>query len=209
MIGSYVLNFQVYLGLPLEVRRVSGGELGVTLIFAISAVMAVAGQARLTAWVKDRWRPAQAIARGLVMMGLSFTPLAIAAPWVRTAGGVSSGVSGGVSAAQILLLAPVLLTAALLSLATMIIYPFEMATIAAFGGERMVGTYYGLYSTLAGVGVAVGNVLTVWAVDLGTRAGQPGLPWLTLGVAGLGCAAAVAALDRRGCLTTAKVTTPA
>lgn len=36
MIGSYVLNFQVYLGLPIEIRRLTGGELGVTLLFVVS-----------------------------------------------------------------------------------------------------------------------------------------------------------------------------
>lgn len=192
MAGSYVLNFQVYLGLPLEIRRVTGGELGVTLVFAVSAVMTIAGQARLTAWATRRWRPPQAIARGLVVMGLAFAPLALAAPWA----GAAVVPSGGV--AQILALVPVLGTAVLLSLATMIIYPFEMATIATFGGRHMVGTYYGLYSTLAGVGIAVGNPLTGWALDLGARAGLPALPWLALALIGLGCAAAVAALDRSG-----------
>ncbi|MGV9773856.1 MFS transporter [Streptosporangium sp. NPDC003464] len=194
MIGSYVLNFQVYLSLPLEVRRVSGGELGITLIFVISAVTTIAGQARLTAWAKARWRPPQAITWGLGLMGLSFVPPAVAAPWAGAAGGADG-------AAQALVLLPVLMTAVLLSLATMIVYPFEMATIAAFGGQRMVGTYYGLYSTLAGIGVAAGNLLTGWALDLGTHAGLPSLPWLALGLIGLGCAAATRALDRSGHLT--------
>ncbi|MER5646404.1 MFS transporter [Streptosporangium sp. NPDC002524] len=192
MAGSYVLNFQVYLGLPLEVRRVTGGELGITLVFAVSAVMTIAGQARLTAWAARRWRPPQAIARGLVVMGLAFVPLALAAPWAGTVAVPSGGVAG------MLALVPVLGTAVLLSLATMIIYPFEMATIATFGGRHLVGTYYGLYSTLAGFGIAAGNLLTGWALDLGARAGLPALPWLALALIGLGCAAAVAALDRSG-----------
>ncbi|MFB9678926.1 MFS transporter [Streptosporangium vulgare] len=192
MAGSYVLNFQVYLGLPLEIRRVTGDELGITLVFAVSAVMTIAGQARLTAWATRRWRPPQAIARGLVVMGFAFTPLALAAPWAGTAVVPSGGV------ARMLALVPVLGAAVLLSLATMIIYPFEMATIATFGGRHMVGTYYGLYSTLAGVGIAVGNLLTGWSLDLGARAGLPALPWLALALIGLGCAAAVAALDRSG-----------
>ncbi|MFF5209552.1 hypothetical protein [Streptosporangium sp. NPDC000396] len=37
---------------------------------------------------------------------------------------------------------------------------FETATIAALGGERMVDTYYGLYNTLSGIGVAAGNLLS-------------------------------------------------
>jgi len=196
MIGSYVLNFQVYLGLPLEIRRATGGELGITLVFAVSAVMTLAGQARLTAWAARRWRPPQAIARGLVLMGLAFVPLALAAPWTGTAVVPSGGV------ALVLALVPVLGTTVLLSLATMIIYPFEMATVATFGGRHMVGTYYGLYSTLAGVGIALGNLLTGSALDLGMRVGLPSLPWLVLALIGFGCATALALLDRSGRLAT-------
>ncbi|MEU3168996.1 MFS transporter [Streptosporangium sp. NPDC006930] len=203
MIGSYVLNFQIYLGLPLEIRRATGGELGITLVFAVSAVMTLAGQARLTAWATRRWRPPQAIAWGLVLMGLAFVPLALAAPWAGTAVVPSGG------AALMLALVPVLGTTVLLSLATMIIYPFEMATVATFGGRDMVGTYYGLYSTLAGVGIAVGNLLTGSALDLGTRVGLPSLPWLVLALIGLGCATAVAVLDRSGRLATPPRAAPA
>ncbi|MEV4531695.1 MFS transporter [Streptosporangium sp. NPDC049304] len=203
MIGSYVLNFQIYLGLPLEIRRATGGELGITLVFAVSAVMTLVGQARLTAWATRRWRPPQAIAWGLVLMGLAFVPLALAAPWAGTAVVPSGG------AALMLALVPVLGTTVLLSLATMIIYPFEMATVATFGGRDMVGTYYGLYSTLAGVGIAVGNLLTGSALDLGTRVGLPSLPWLVLALIGLGCATAVAVLDRSGRLATPPRAAPA
>ncbi|MEV0756767.1 MFS transporter [Streptosporangium sp. NPDC050280] len=203
MIGSYVLNFQIYLGLPLEIRRATGGELGITLVFAVSAVMTLAGQARLTTWATRRWRPPQAIAWGLVLMGLAFVPLALAAPWAGTAVVPSGG------AALMLTLVPVLGTTVLLSLATMIIYPFEMATVATFGGRDMVGTYYGLYSTLAGVGIAVGNLLTGSALDLGTRVGLPSLPWLVLALIGLGCATAVAVLDRSGRLATPPRAAPA
>ncbi|MEV7009182.1 MFS transporter [Streptosporangium sp. NPDC051022] len=190
MTGSYVLGFQVYLGLPLEIRRVSASELGVTGVFVVSAVLTVTLQARLTAWAQARRRPSQAIALGLALMGASFVPVALSAPWLK---GVTT-VPG--PAVWVLTLAPALATAALLSVATMIIYPFEMTTIAAFGGHHAVGTYYGLYSTLAGIGIAAGNLLTGWALDAGARTGLPALPWLALTVIGLLCAAAVAALDR-------------
>ncbi len=74
MTGSYVLNFQVYLGLPIEVRRVTGGELGVTALFAVSGLLSILGQVRVTAWVKARWAPAQAITRGLALMGRRSCP---------------------------------------------------------------------------------------------------------------------------------------
>ncbi|MFD8533694.1 MFS transporter [Streptosporangium canum] len=203
MIGSYVLNFQVYLGLPLEVRRVTAGELGVTLVFVVSGLMTIAGQARVTAWASRRWRPPQAITWGLGLMGLSFTPLALAAP---LAGAATAPVAG---IAHALVLLPVLGTAVLLSLATMIIYPFEMATIVTVGGQRMVATYYGLYSTLAGIGIAAGNLLSGWALDLGGAVGLPSLPWVALVLIGLGCAAAVRALDRSGRLAASPETAPA
>ncbi|MER5423386.1 MFS transporter [Streptosporangium roseum] len=203
MIGSYVLNFQVYLGLPLEVRRVTAGELGVTLIFVVSGLMTIAGQARVTAWAARRWRPAQAITWGLVLMGLAFTPLALAAPLASAATAPVDGI------AHALVLLPVLGTAVLLSLATMIIYPFEMATIVTVGGRRMVATYYGLYSTLAGIGIAAGNLLSGWALDLGGAVGLPSLPWLALALIGIGCAAAVRALDRSGHLAASPETAPA
>ncbi|WP_031164990.1 MFS transporter [Streptosporangium roseum] len=203
MIGSYVLNFQVYLGLPLEVRRVTASELGVTLIFVVSGLMTIAGQARVTAWAARRWHPPQAIVWGLVLMGLAFTPLALAAPLASAATTPVDGI------AHALLLLPVLGTAVLLSLATMIIYPFEMATIVTVGGQRMVATYYGLYSTLAGIGLAAGNLLSGWALDLGGAVGLPSLPWLALALIGVGCAAAVRTLDRSGRLAASPGTAPA
>jgi MFS family permease len=200
MIGSYVLGFQVYLGLPLEVRRVTGGELGVTLIFVVSGLMTIAGQARVTAWAARRWRPPEAISWGLVVMGLAFIPLALAAPLASEAVVPVGGL------AHALLLLPVLGTAVLLSLATMIIYPFEMATIVTIGDRHLVATYYGLYSTLAGIGIAAGNLLSGWALDLGEAVGLPSLPWLVLALIGTGCAAAVRALDRSGRLATSPET---
>ncbi|MEV4471296.1 MFS transporter [Nonomuraea sp. NPDC049504] len=179
MTGSYVLNFQVYLGLPIEVRRVTGSELGVALLFALSGSMAAFGQLRLTGWVKRRWSPEQAMVRGLWVMGAAFLPLT--APLPPAAG-----------------LAAVLLTTALLTLGTMIVYPFEMATIARFSGDRLAGTYYGFYNTLSGLGIAAGNLLTGTAFDTGRSLGWPTLPWWTLAALGGACATALLMMSRTG-----------
>ncbi|MBO4207162.1 MFS transporter [Micromonospora echinofusca] len=191
MIGSYVLNFQVYLGLPIEVRRATGGEAGIAVLFAVSGLLTIAGQVRLTAWVKARWTPGQAITRGLVVMASAFVPLVLAA-------GTRPGAGRDGWFGYALALTPTLASALLLTLATMIVYPFEMATIVDLAGTGMVGTYYGLYSTLSGIGVAVGNLLTGLAIDVGRDLGVPALPWVALAVTGLGCAGAVAVLARRG-----------
>ncbi|MFC7382219.1 hypothetical protein [Sphaerisporangium rhizosphaerae] len=80
----------------------------------------------------------------------------------------------------------------------MMVYPFEMATIAMFGGDRMVGTYYGFYSTVSGVGIAAGNVLTGAALDAGRNSGAQSLPWWGLVTLGAACAVGVRLLARSG-----------
>ena len=56
MIGSYVLSFQVYLALPLEAGRIRRRSTAlVTSLFVVSAVVAVAGQLRITEWFRARW----------------------------------------------------------------------------------------------------------------------------------------------------------
>jgi MFS family permease len=196
MIGSYVLNFQIYLGLPIEVRRTTGGETGVMLLFAVSGALALLGQVRVTAWVKARWTCGQALARGLLLMGMSFLPLALIASQPPSPPVAEAGATAW--PAYVAALAPVLLTTALLSLATMIVYPFEMATIATLGGDHMIGTYYGFYNTLSGIGIAAGNLLTGAFLDTADTTGIPGLTWWCLTVIGIACALAVHALHRAG-----------
>lgn len=208
MIGSYVLTFQIYLGLPMEVRRVTGEETGVMLLFALPGLLTVVGQVRLTAWATARWTPAKAISRGLAVMGLSFLPLAVAV----SVGGDRDASPDGPSLSlltHVWALAPALAAALALAVGTMIVYPFEMATIVTLSGDRMIGTYYGLYNTLSGIGIAAGNLLTGAALDTGRTTGMPALPWLLLALAGGGCALAVSWLDRTGRLTAQRACPPA
>jgi hypothetical protein len=56
MICSYVLSFQVYLALPLEIRRIggdgSGATIGVAALFVASGLVTVLGQIGVTAWCR-------------------------------------------------------------------------------------------------------------------------------------------------------------
>ena len=199
MMGSYILNFQVYLGLPMEVRRVTGGTLGVTVLFAVSGLLTVVGQVRVATWVKARWTAGQAMTRGLALMGAAFLPLAVSALGDSSVGTSAANQPHGLVAA-VAALAPVLITTVLLTLATMVVYPFEMATIVELAGQGSVGTYYGLYNTISGFGIAAGNLLTGAALDAGRQAGVPSLPWIGLATLGFACCGAVRVVDRRGYL---------
>ncbi|MFK4067205.1 MDR family MFS transporter [Streptomyces sp. NPDC029674] len=198
MIGSYVLTFQVYLALPLEVRRLGGdgqfGTVAVALLFAVSGLTTILGQTRVTAWCKERLAPGQALVRGLLCMGLAFVPLLAATALPVPGGGVGRWLLAAV---------PPTLAALLLALGTMIAYPFEMDTIVRLSGDRLVATHYGLYNTICGVGITVGNLLTGAVLDAAREAGMSALPWLALLLLGLGCAGALHGMHRAGRLTRA------
>jgi MFS family permease len=182
MIASYALSYQMYLAMPLEVDRLGGGQAGVMALYALSALLGIAGQVRLTAWCSARWSRGQAISRGLALMGVAFLPPAAVAHLALPPGWA---------------LLPLVACTLLLTVGTLVAFPFEMATIADMAGDRLIGTYYGLYNLLSGVGILAGNLLAGALVDVARSFGAGGLPWALLAVAGLVSAAAVRRLDRR------------
>ncbi|MEU0042974.1 MFS transporter [Streptomyces werraensis] len=183
MIGSYVLTFQVYLALPLAAQGELGsrGTWATSGLFVVSAAVAVAGQLRLTGWVKKRWNPAQALVRGLAAMGLAFLPLAL----------IPSGAAAAVLAALVL-------AVALLAIGSAVVYPFEMDTVVTLAGNRLVATHYGLYNTVSGVGITLGNLAIGALWDFAAGHDALWLTWCALTATGLVCASSVAALARSG-----------
>ncbi|MFF4259254.1 MFS transporter [Streptomyces sp. NPDC001663] len=183
MIGSYVLTFQVYLALPLAATKALGskGTWATSGLFVVSAAVAVAGQLRLTGWAKQRWSPAQALVRGLAAMGLAFLPLALTPPETATA-----------------VLTALVVAVTLLAAGSAIVYPFEMDTVVTLSGNRLVATHYGLYNTVSGLGITLGNLSIGALWDFAERHDALWLPWWALAATGFACAASVAELARSG-----------
>ncbi|KUO16240.1 MFS transporter [Streptomyces dysideae] len=186
MIGSYVLTFQVYLALPLAATDALGsrGTWATSGLFVLSAAVAVIGQLRLTSWAKQRWNPAQALVRGLAAMGLAFLPLALTPPDATAA--VLTALAAAV---------------ALLAAGSAVVYPFEMDTVVTLSGNHLVATHYGLYNTVSGLGITLGNLATGALWDFAERHDALWLTWCALTVTGLACAASIAALAHTGRLT--------
>ncbi|MFF9352475.1 MFS transporter [Streptomyces sp. NPDC014734] len=187
MIGSYVLTFQIYLALPLAAGQAFGpaGTKATSLLFVLSAAVAVAGQLRLTGWARARFSGDQALMRGLALMGLAFVPLALVAASGRT---VPAG------------LTLVALAIAVITLAAggAVVYPFEMDTVVSLSGNRLVATHYGLYNTVSGLGITLGNLATGALWDYAARHHALWLVWAALTLTGAACAGAVCALARTG-----------
>jgi MFS family permease len=181
MVGSYVLSYQVYLALPLQARRIAGaGQAGTVLVaavFVVSGGLAIAGQMAITAWFQRTLGPARSLVSGMLLMAGAFLPLAITTE------------TGGAAAVVALLL-----TSAMLALGTIVVFPFEMDTIVRLAGNRLVATHYGLYNTIVGIGILLGNLATGSILD--TSAGFGALPWLVLAAIGIACAFALHGLDR-------------
>ncbi|QNE73523.1 MFS transporter [Streptomyces finlayi] len=193
MIGFYVMQFQVYLALPLEVRRLGGdGEFSTAAVaglFAVSGLSTILFQTKVTAWCKARMEPGRALTWGLLTMGVGFMPLLVSTVVPVPDGGLGL---------WLLAAGPPTLSALLLAVGTMIAYPFEMDTIVRLSGDRLVATHYGLYNTICGVGITLGNLLTGAALDAARAAGVSALPWIALSALGLACAAALYGLHRTG-----------
>jgi MFS family permease len=187
MAGSYVLSFQVYLVLPLAIESAATNEktetAAVATMFAVSGLLSVLGQLKVTAWCRRRWSPHGSLLRGIALMGAAFLPMAAAnlgPPIVVLVVAVATGV--------------------LIAVATMIAYPFEMDTVVALAGQGRIATHYGVYQTLSGLAIAVGNLLAGAALDLTQKAHLPAVPWLALVALGAACTAMVHQLRRRGLL---------
>jgi MFS family permease len=188
MIGSNVLSFQVYLALPLLAKDIAGpgaaGTALVTALFVVSGLLAICGQLRITAWARERWQPGRCLVIGMAILAAAFLPPALA--------------TGSATA--------LLLAAALLSLGTLVVFPFEMDTIIRLSGNHLVATHYGFYNTVVGVGIMLGNLFTGTVFDLARDAGMPQLPWAGLALIGLACALGLHLLDRGRALTREPVT---
>jgi MFS family permease len=184
MIGSYVLSFQVYLALPLQAALLTKRyqTLLVAAIFVVSGLVAVAGQLRITRWFAARWGPGRSLAIGLSILAASFLPL-VAIP---------NGSRLGTLAAA----AALLMTAAMLAVGSAAVFPFEMDTVMALAGGRLVATHYGFYNTIVGVGILAGNLATGWAMGAARQAGADELVWAGLFLIGVLAALALRILDR-------------
>ncbi|MEU2122296.1 MFS transporter [Nocardia niwae] len=185
MISSSVLAFQVYLALPVHAARIAGDSATalMTAVFVLSGVIAIAGQLRITRWFGQRWGRAHSLVAGLAILASAFVPLVAIAD-------TRFGVWPAIGA--------LLLTAAALGIGAAAVFPFEMDTVVALSGNRLVATHYGLYNTIVGVGILLGNLGIGVLLDATREAGMSALAWAVLVAVGAAAAAGLFALARSG-----------
>jgi MFS family permease len=95
------------------------------------------------------------------------------------------------------LMSPVLIGAVIMALGGVLAQPFTMELMPIVGSERLVGTYYGYYSLIAGLAAAGGSA----AIGATLNWTEPQLRWIPFGILlAMGVAATLItlAMERRG-----------
>ncbi|MDV6313544.1 hypothetical protein R3Q15_16885, partial [Gordonia amicalis] len=79
-------------------------------------------------------------------------------------------------------------------------FPFEMDTMIGLANGKLVATHYGLYNTIVGAGILLGNAVTGWLYSVAATQGRAELIWVVLLLTGTASASALFVLNRRGWL---------
>jgi len=120
----------------------------------------------------------------MLILAAAFTPIIL----------IPNGARFGELAAVIALA----VAAAVLAVGSAAVFPFEMDVVVSLAGNRLVGTHYGFYNTIVGIGILAGNLATGALMQAARTAGHEELIWLALTAVGLAAAAALYHLDRTG-----------
>lgn len=178
--SGYLLCYnQLYLALPVELERGTGGQAALGWLFALAAVLVIGGQVPTTRWA--RRRPAgQPIVLGFGLMSAAAVLVALALP------AAPAGVWPAVGFV-------VLLTAG-----QMLAGPVAQALVPVLAAERRLGAYFGVLASAGGVAVLVGSTVVGALLDPATA--PPVVPWLVLAVVPVVSAGVIGLLARRGAL---------
>lgn len=173
--GGYLIVYnQLYLALPQEVERATGGQAALGWLFTLSSVLVIAGQLPVSRWAARRLSLRTAMLLGLLLMAAGSLAAAALLP-VRALGG----------------LGPSLVFVVLLSAGQMLVVPAARSWVPDLTDDRHLGLCVGALSSSAGLLVLVGGA------PLGALFDRGGvLPWLAL--AAVPAAAALCLPGRNG-----------
>ncbi|GAA1452197.1 hypothetical protein [Nocardiopsis tropica] len=129
-------------------------------------------------------------------MAVAFLPILAMPPLADTL----EDVADAPSLTAALVMAPALLTASLLGLGSALVYPFEMDTVVRLSGDRLVATHYGLYNTVSGIAITLGNLAIGAAPGLDAPIAAIA-PWLALAALGAVGAVSLTMIGRSGGIT--------
>jgi MFS family permease len=180
--SGYLLCYnQLYLALPAELRRATGGQAALGWLFVLASVLVIVGQLPATRWARGIGGT-RAIVLGFGLMAMSFAVVAltIVLPIPPS-------------------LWPMAVFVVLLTAGQMLAVPIAQDLVPRLAGERRLGAYFGVLSSAGGIAVLLGS--TAVGALLDPAVVPPAVPWLVLTVVPLLSAATIAVLARGGTLS--------
>ncbi|GAA4694542.1 MFS transporter [Pseudonocardia yuanmonensis] len=178
--SGYLLCYnQLYLALPAELTRATGGQGALGWLFVLASVMVSVGQLPVTRWARRRGglRP---LVLGFVLMTAAFAVVAVAVAALPPA------------------LWPAVAFVVLLTAGQMLAVPIAQDLVPRLAAERRLGAHFGVLSSAGGLAVLVGS--TGAGALLDPAVAPPVVAWVVLAAVPLLSAVVIGRLARRGAL---------
>ncbi|MBS0848311.1 MFS transporter [Citrobacter sp. JGM124] len=166
--SSYLFSYnQLYLALPVELRRSGGGEADLGPLFVLASLLVISLQLPLARFAR-RVGFTLVLPAGFLLLALSFFSVALFANEIPPDNGYR--------------LVPAILFVTLLTLGQMLIVPVGMDMIPLFSRNRNLGAHYGALASMGGITVLLGNFLLGGQLDKALiPSSQAFIPWILMG----------------------------
>ncbi|AEK00965.1 MFS transporter [Klebsiella pneumoniae] len=166
--SAYLFSYnQLYLALPVELRRSGGSEAELGPLFMLASVMIIFLQLPLARFARKRGA-SQILPVGFLLLALSFFSVALFA--------------GTTAPDTLWRLLPAVSLVTLLTLGQMLIVPVGMDMIPVFARDKNLGAHYGALSSMGGATVLAGNFALGGLLDRALiPSSQAFVPWLLMG----------------------------
>ncbi|MBB4931566.1 MFS family permease [Lipingzhangella halophila] len=168
--SAYLVSYnQLYLALPVELQRATGGQWALGWMFALASVLIVVGQLPLAAWARRRLGAARALPLGFGLLATAFAAVSVSAPTEPPSGSFA--------------LAPAVALVTCLTFGQMLAVPVAQDLVARLAGERRLGSYFGFLSSTGGLAVLAGSAGVGAMLDRAyTPTPDAALPWVVMAI---------------------------
>lgn len=166
--SAYLFSYnQLYLALPVELRRSGGSEADLGPLFVLASGLIIFLQLPMARFARRRGA-SQILPAGFLLLALSFFSVALFASTVPPDNGLR--------------LLPAIVLVTLLTFGQMLIVPVGMDLIPVFAGNKNLGAHYGALSSMGGLAVLAGNLGLGGLLDYAlTPSSLAYIPWLLMG----------------------------
>jgi len=164
---TYLLSYnQLYLALPVELTRATGGQGALGWLFVLAAVLVLLFQLPITVRARAAG-PTVALPLGFCLMSAAFALVAVSAPRDPLPGPWA--------------LAPAVGLVVLLYTGQMVAVPVAQDLVPRLADERRLGAHFGVLASAGGLAVLLGSTAAGAMLDAATvPAPGAAVPWLAL-----------------------------